>query len=130
MPSENNGAIHDHPRIMSTATKLRRTRMTNVLNSPHSITKPERRRGPSAEELLRLRRRFLNPGLFLWYKRPLLIVEGKAQYLFDEHATSGQVPAFIAESIQGIGGCVVVSGNLPEARVRTCACRRRSVHRR
>src|SRR3982751_3995804 len=41
--------------------------------------------GPSAEEVLRLRRQFLNPGVFLYYKRPLMIVEGKAQYVFDEH---------------------------------------------
>jgi len=41
-------------------------------------------RGPSAEEVLRLRRQYLNPGLFLYYKRPLMIVEGKGQYVFDE----------------------------------------------
>src|SRR5215475_2151901 len=46
---------------------------------------PQPYRGPSAEEVLGLRRQFLNPGLFLYYKRPLMIVEGKGQYVFDEH---------------------------------------------
>src|SRR5262249_57755890 len=46
---------------------------------------PQPYHGPSVEEVLDLRRRFLNPGLFLYYKRPLMIVEGKAQYVFDEH---------------------------------------------
>ncbi len=40
--------------------------------------------GPSAEEVLKLRREFLNPALFLYYKKPLMLVEGKAQYVFDE----------------------------------------------
>ena len=41
-------------------------------------------RGPSAEEVLRLRREYLNPGLFLYYKKPIMLVEGRAQYVFDE----------------------------------------------
>src|SRR5215468_2224119 len=45
---------------------------------------PQPYRGRSAEEVLRLRRQFLNPGIFLYYKRPLMIVEGKGQYVFDE----------------------------------------------
>jgi len=28
--------------------------------------------GPSAEEVLQLRKDFLNPGIFLYYKRPLM----------------------------------------------------------
>lgn len=40
--------------------------------------------GPSFEELLAKRREFLNPGLFLYYKNPIMIVEGSMQYLFDQ----------------------------------------------
>ena len=40
--------------------------------------------GPSAEEVLRLRKQFLNPGIFLYYKKPIMFVEGRMQYLFDE----------------------------------------------
>src|SRR6187200_2857100 len=56
--------------------------------------------GPSAEEVLRLRRQFLNPGLFLYYKRPLMIVEGKAQYVFDEHGR---------RYLDALGGIVTIS---------------------
>ena len=40
--------------------------------------------GPSYEETLALRKEYLNPGLFLYYKKPLMIVEGSMQYLYDE----------------------------------------------
>src|SRR5947199_962403 len=61
---------------------------------------PQPYRGPSAEEVLRSRRQFLNPGLFLYYKRPLMIVEGKAQYVFDEHGR---------RYLDGLGGIVTIS---------------------
>jgi alanine-glyoxylate transaminase/(R)-3-amino-2-methylpropionate-pyruvate transaminase len=40
--------------------------------------------GPSAEEILSKRRRFLNPAVFHFYKNPLMLVDGKMQYVFDE----------------------------------------------
>ena len=40
--------------------------------------------GPSAEEVFALRKQFLNPALFLYYQKPMMIVEGKGQYVFDE----------------------------------------------
>ncbi|KAJ7538207.1 hypothetical protein O6H91_11G038500 [Diphasiastrum complanatum] len=40
--------------------------------------------GPSADEILEKRKRFLNPAMFLYYKKPVNIVEGKMQYLYDE----------------------------------------------
>ncbi len=56
--------------------------------------------GPSPDEVLELRRQFLNPGIFLYYKKPLMLVEGKGQYVFDEH---GQ------RYLDGLGGIVTVS---------------------
>lgn len=41
--------------------------------------------GPSADEVLRKRSQFLSPSLFHFYKKPLNIVDGKMQYLFDEN---------------------------------------------
>src|SRR5215468_5484597 len=61
---------------------------------------PQPYRGPSAEEVLRLRREFLNPGIFLYYKRPLMIVEGKGQYVFDEHGR---------RYLDALGGIVTIS---------------------
>eukprot|EP01018_Ginkgo_biloba_P014953 Gb_08982 [translate_table: standard] len=40
--------------------------------------------GPSAEEILKKRKQFLGPSMFYFYQKPLNIVEGKMQYLFDE----------------------------------------------
>lgn len=41
--------------------------------------------GPSKEETLALRKQFLSPALVLYYQKPVMIVEGKQQYLFDEN---------------------------------------------
>lgn len=56
--------------------------------------------GPSADEILALRKQFLNPGIFLYYKRPLLLAEGSMQYVFDE---TGK------RYLDGLGGIVTVS---------------------
>ena len=45
---------------------------------------PRKYTGPSADEVLSLRREFLNPGIFLYYKKPIMLVEGKMQYVWDE----------------------------------------------
>jgi alanine-glyoxylate transaminase/(R)-3-amino-2-methylpropionate-pyruvate transaminase len=45
---------------------------------------PRPYRGPSREEVLALRRQHVNPAVFTYYRDPLMIVEGKMQYLFDE----------------------------------------------
>src|SRR5208337_1516436 len=56
--------------------------------------------GPSAAKVLKLRREYLNPGLFLYYKTPLMLVEGKGQYLFDDQGR---------RYLDGLGGIVTVS---------------------
>jgi alanine-glyoxylate transaminase / (R)-3-amino-2-methylpropionate-pyruvate transaminase len=61
---------------------------------------PQPYAGPSAEDVLQLRRQFLNPGIFLYYKKPLMLVEGKGQYLFDE---TGR------RYLDALGGIVTVS---------------------
>src|ERR1051325_4649257 len=61
---------------------------------------PQPYRGLSANEVLDLRREFLNPGIFLYYKRPLMIVEGKGQYVFDEHGR---------RYLDALGGIVTIS---------------------
>lgn len=56
--------------------------------------------GPATDEVLRLRKQFLNPALFLYYKKPLMLVEGKGQYVFDEKGR---------RYLDGLGGIVTVS---------------------
>ena len=40
-------------------------------------------RGPSRDEMLALRRQYINPGVFTLYSEPLPVVEGHMQYLWD-----------------------------------------------
>ena len=47
-----------------------------------------------------MRREFVNPAIFHYYKKPVMIVEGKAQYLFDEKGR---------RYLDGFGGIVTVS---------------------
>ena len=46
--------------------------------------KPKPYAGPSFEETMKLRKQYLSPGLFLYYKNPIMIVEGSMQYLYDQ----------------------------------------------
>src|SRR5437762_6432957 len=56
--------------------------------------------GLPAEEVLALRKQFLNPGIFLYYKKPIMLVEGKGQYVWDD---SGK------RYLDGLGGIVTIS---------------------
>lgn len=56
--------------------------------------------GPSADEVLATRKEFLNPGIFLYYKKPLMMVEGKMQYVWDE---TGR------RYLDALGGIVTIS---------------------
>jgi len=67
---------------------------------PPTNHKPTPYTGPSAEQVLALRKQFLNPGIFLFYKKPIMLVEGKGQYIWDE---SGK------RYLDGLGGIVTVS---------------------
>jgi len=61
---------------------------------------PAKYTGPSADEVLRLRREFLNPGIFLYYKKPIMLVEGKMQYVWDENGR---------RYLDALGGIVTIS---------------------
>jgi alanine-glyoxylate transaminase/(R)-3-amino-2-methylpropionate-pyruvate transaminase len=56
--------------------------------------------GPSADKVLALRKEYLNPGLFMYYKKPVMFVEGKMQYVWDD---AGK------RYLDGLGGIVTVS---------------------
>lgn len=40
--------------------------------------------GPSFDEVMKLRKTYLTPALITYYKNPIMIVEGRMQYLYDE----------------------------------------------
>jgi alanine-glyoxylate transaminase / (R)-3-amino-2-methylpropionate-pyruvate transaminase len=67
---------------------------------PHFDYQPQPYAGPSADEVLRLRKQFLNPGIFLYYKNPIMLVEGRMQYVWDEHGK---------RYLDALGGIVTVS---------------------
>jgi len=46
--------------------------------------KPSPYNGPSFDEVMKMRKEYLTPALLTYYKKPLMIVDGKMQYLFDE----------------------------------------------
>ncbi|MBL4592144.1 MAG: aminotransferase class III-fold pyridoxal phosphate-dependent enzyme [Phycisphaerales bacterium] len=46
--------------------------------------KPSPYCGPSKAETLAMRQEFLSPAILMYYKDPVMIVEGSMQYLFDE----------------------------------------------
>src|SRR5215471_21277057 len=62
--------------------------------------RPPQYTGPSAAEILRLRKEFLNPAIFLYYKKPLMLVEGAMQYVWDE---TGR------RYLDALGGIVTIS---------------------
>ncbi len=61
---------------------------------------PKKYGGLSGDEVLHLRKEFLNPGIFLYYKKPLMLVEGKMQYVWDERGR---------RYLDALGGIVTVS---------------------
>jgi len=67
---------------------------------PVSDHQPAPYDGPSREEILNLRREYLNPGIVTYYKEPLCIVEGHMQYLWDEKGK---------QYLDAIAGIVTVS---------------------
>jgi len=71
---------------------------TPVLPPTHLT--PKKYTGPSARKVLALRRQHMNPGIVLYYKKPLMLVEGKMQYVWDECSK---------RYLDGIAGIVTVS---------------------
>src|SRR5215207_2017998 len=65
---------------------------------------PQPYTGPSAEEVLALRKEFLSPAIFAYYKQPIMIVEGKGQYLFDEKGRR-YLDAFAGIVTVSVGHC-------------------------
>src|ERR1700756_2148624 len=61
---------------------------------------PKEYSGPPADEVSRLRKEFLNPGIFLYYKKPLMLVQGRMQYVWDERGR---------RYLDALGGIVTVS---------------------
>lgn len=66
---------------------------------PHDH-QPKPYEGPVIAEVAALRQRYLSPALLTYYKKPIMIVEGSMQYVYDE---TGR------RYLDGFGGIVTVS---------------------
>ena len=73
--------------------------------------RPRAYAGPSKQDVLALRKQFVNPAIFTYYKEPLMIVEGHMQYLYDE---TGR------RYLDGFGGIVTVSVGHCHPRIVAC----------
>lgn len=74
-------------RIAPLIQQIRQQQIRNYAKRPITDASnyvPKPYTGPSKEEVIATRKQYLNPGIFLYYKNPIMIVEGKQQYLFDE----------------------------------------------
>ena len=71
-----------------------------VASLPPCDHSPRPYAGPGKAEVLALRKEYVNPAIFTYYKEPLMIVEGHMQYLYDE---TGR------RYLDGFGGIVTVS---------------------
>src|SRR6187549_1019372 len=67
---------------------------------PPTSHTPQKYTGPSAAEVLAQRKQFMNPGIFLYYKEPIMFVEGKMQYIWDDQGK---------RYLDGLGGIVTIS---------------------
>ena len=66
-----------------------------------------------------MRKEFLNPAIFAYYKRPIMIVEGRGQYLFDEKGRR-YLDAFAGIVTVSVGHChphVMAAVNAQNARL-------------
>jgi len=67
---------------------------------PSCDYQPKAYNGPSSDEVMALRKQFLSPGIFHFYKKPIMLMEGKGQYVWDE---TGK------RYLDGLGGIVTIS---------------------
>src|SRR5262245_8543780 len=65
---------------------------------------PKPYKGPSREEVIAMRREFLTPALVTYFREPIMIVEGKMQYLFDEKGRR-YLDAFAGIVTVSVGHC-------------------------
>jgi alanine-glyoxylate transaminase / (R)-3-amino-2-methylpropionate-pyruvate transaminase len=69
--------------------------------APHT---PEPYTGPSKSEVIALRTQYVSPGVITYYQEPLLVVEGKMQYVWDETGKQ-YLDAFAGIVTVSVGHC-------------------------
>ncbi|KAI7730104.1 hypothetical protein M8C21_033310 [Ambrosia artemisiifolia] len=76
--------VNANAKWVSNLSSIRRFSSLQPPELPSFDYEPVPYKGPSAQQVFEKRKKFLGPSLFHYYQKPLNIVEGKMQYLFDE----------------------------------------------
>ncbi len=91
--------------MMSTTTTTKMSPRTQSRAAlPPSNHKPAPYSGPTRDEIMAVRKEYLNPGIFAFYKDPVCIVEGHMQYLWDETGRQ-YLDAFAGIVTVSVGHC-------------------------
>lgn len=77
--------------------------MPNPQLPPHDH-QPRAYAGPSKDDVISLRKQYLNPAIFAYYQEPLMIVEGSMQYLYDQTGRR-YLDLFAGIVTVGVGHC-------------------------
>jgi len=75
-----------------------------TISLPQFDHQPTPYTGPGRDEVVALRKQYLSPGLITYYAEPLMIVEGKMQYVYDEKG-SRYLDAFAGIVTVSVGHC-------------------------
>lgn len=73
-----------HGRDFKLREKMKMNSSDQAIKLPPFDHQPKAYEGPSYEEVAKMRQEFLTPALLTFYKKPVMIVEGSMQYLYDE----------------------------------------------
>lgn len=65
---------------------------------------PPKYTGPSYDECMKIREKHVSPASFMLYKKPVMIVDGKMQYLFDEKGNRF-LDLYSGVATSGMGHC-------------------------
>ena len=74
------------------------------LQMPAFSHKPSAYDGPSYQDVLKMRKENISSSTFAFYKQPVMVVEGRMQYLYD-HTGKRYLDMFAGIATAGLGHC-------------------------
>ena len=99
-----NTLLRQEIRLFSSSAFQRREYSIDQISLPPFDYTPPKYSGPSKDEVVSLRKQFLSPAIFHHFKDPVMIVDGKMQYLFDEKGRR-YLDAFAGIVTVSVGHC-------------------------
>jgi len=74
------------------------------IKMPQFDYEPAKYTGPSLEEMKAKRAQYVSPANFMFYRNPIMIVDGNMQYLYDQDGKQ-YLDYFAGISTVGVGHC-------------------------